>query len=193
MQPINKISTREYDLDMYFKFESSLYAAAMKVPFKRAGGEHGHVYLIMDQEEYKTFTEKYNWEDRMPRPTMDPTFANNVTAAQIHTATNKTALDADTWHAQEGVYEGLQDVIAVSVPKAVIKKHKDKQYGFSKVSSFTLLDTIMKAAKPTNVLGVKALIDISKATYDFEGEESMTEFNDRVNEALKILKEDHDV
>ncbi len=112
---------------------------------------------------------------------MEPTFANNATTAQIKTATNKTALDEDTWHAQEGVYEGLQDVIAANVPKAVIKKHKDKRYGFSKVSPFTLLDTIIKAVKPTNLLGVKALIDIAKAAYDFEGEESMTEFNDRVN------------
>ncbi len=47
-QPINKISTREYDLDIYFELESSLYAAAMKVPSKRAGGEHGNVYLLMN-------------------------------------------------------------------------------------------------------------------------------------------------
>ncbi len=51
----------------------------------------------------------------------------------------------------------------------------------------------MKAAKPTNVLGVKALIDIAKAAYDFEGEESMTEFNDRMIKVLKTLKGDHDV
>ncbi len=51
----------------------------------------------------------------------------------------------------------------------------------------------MKAAKSTNVLGVKALINIAKAAYNFKGEESMTEFNDCVNKALKTLKEDHGV
>ena len=111
-------------------------------------------------------------------------------------STEKTAQQADDlskYHTQEGAKSGLRDLIVKSVPDTTIRDLKSKKFGYERRSPRELLEHLEQEATPTNILSLNDLMDERDRKMDFEDGEGLTEFFKDINEAIRVLEDDHDI
>ena len=99
----------------------------------------------------------------------------------------------NTYYTQQGVTQGLRDLIAANVPKAVISELKDRHFGFEAVSPLELLQHIEGEAEPIDIIGQNELMEARDTPIDFEGETSLKEFFKQIDKTIKQLDDDHDI
>ena len=86
---------------------------AASVPSDRGSGTHGHLRLMMDQEEYEVFDEE-EWE--IPEnPGARPDIPDNATPAQIANITRAHKLDLDAYKLYNNVEAALRLLLVEAI------------------------------------------------------------------------------
>ena len=194
-QKVTAISTVEFTNDDYLDFFKTILAAATKVPTTLGGGEHGHAYLVLDEEGLRKFTKKPTLtEAGAAKPNAEePDIAQGDSHATIALKHAQKAVEMNKYYTQQGVLTGLRDLIVQNVPKTVIEELKDRHFGYEAVTPLQLLQHIEGEAELVDIIGLNDLLEERDIPIDFEGDTSLKEFFKQVERTIKQLEDDHDV
>ena len=134
-KPVPRITTDDYQLDEYNKFEKKIIVAAMTVPTTLHGGEHSHAYLVLTPEEQIRLAGTV--QAKVTNPGEDAGIAAGDTHAIVSSKNNRLAAEKNTYHTQEGVEAALRDLIVDNFPEASIMELKDDTFGYANVAPMT--------------------------------------------------------
>ena len=130
----------EPDFDTVQQLCAELYTNAMSVASDRGGGNHGHLALLMTQEEYTT-TAGNNFEPPI-NPGPNPIHPIGATQHQIIEANRIHSADKIEHKAYLNVGQALKAMIIKAIQPVYINILKDPVLGFANITARQLLQHI---------------------------------------------------
>jgi hypothetical protein len=119
------------------RLRRELVANAMAIPSTRGGGEHGHLILILQDDEYYNIT---NHAFRQPEhPGQPPEHAPNATNAQIHAADTTYQRNITDFTTYINTRNALRAQILVALNENYYSILNDPLFGYATITPRDLL------------------------------------------------------
>ena len=111
------ITSVDYNLEVFRKFNWSIVNAARGLPLTIGGGNIGHIFLLETVTAYTTRTNGTGYTKAAHPGAID--FTGATTNAKIACVKETRATDLETYTTQEGARAGLCKIIVANVPAKI--------------------------------------------------------------------------
>ena len=173
-QEVRRITTGDYSLEDYVRFEKDILAASQAVPSILGGGSHGHAWMVTDTDGFQQLTgDATLTQAKIANPGTVPGIANGDSHATIALKTAELVSQLDAFYTQEGAEAGLRDLIIGRVPKVTIQELDDENFGYTKVTPLELLSHLKDNAEIVDAVELNEKLAQRDELMDFESDTSL--------------------
>ena len=140
-----------------------VYANARSVPSTLGGGEHGHLGLVMPEEEYVLISNNGETYELPDKPEV-PMYVNGV--AQRERQKTEYQQERETYHDARAVQNQLKAQLMLAIPEMYHEAIADTDLGYSEITAMAILEHVVDTYGTITTIDLEANLQQLETPWD---------------------------